>query len=754
MSGEAPVPPIAEDGGDAGVVDSQAVALAPAPVLEVASTQAAKQFVGSAEAAGVVAAMWRSRVSRVDTAERLEITDAAASSTKLEEERKLRLKMTVPTPLGVLALVFGDVPTLLGVLAVGAVQAVSMIGLAVTFSYFFDDLTTYTSNGRYAVFEFETLLLLGVLGAVQGLAAFSKSLLVDLGGNNLAVRLRVRLVKAVCGCTLDWFDSRRSPEAIFHAMEEEVEKLGKDFYKETFECFWDGLSAVTALLGMALISVGVTVSVVFAIPPLAILDAAFSTALERFNERYVAREADSDKEALDLLKRLRLIREHNMLMPELNDFLLASKDTKRFYTYVALARATYQFLLIVFASAFLCLVLYFEGKLAEDGKVSVGTALACLILAIFAQHYLNCLLEGLPKVVSGYGVAKSLKTLVNEAELAELAPGDEHIEIAQKQKRGAAAASRKVNPDPSKAALQASHKRLRKMHGKEEEAEPGTVEFIGVVFAYPHALGDVLLRGFNAKLLPGEITVLISNKGTSARAAGMLLLRHQEPRKGCVNLDGEDVASLDTRDLRKRTFSLSDEVMIFRGTIAENVLYGQAVEEARDEAAEQASLASCLEYAGLDRFVNGLEHGAQSVLKGTDGNESDETAFHLALSVNQRRRLQLARLFFRNPVFVVVDRFLDEALLKASGTATQNFNAEASSMRSAYRRALRQPFHRTVLVCAHTADEVFSADHGIFITDGKPVENGKISTLEQNPSSMMKEFVNHEEEAAIRWGFK
>ena len=738
----------------ASITSTDMVSINEAPAPDTDAPSSSSSYLPRQQAVSTLQAMWRSRVVRVDFAEQLQQMLAAQDSQKAMQEAEEYRKNIEPTFLGVLSLVFGDVFTMFGVLVVGVIQAVSTIGLAVVFSYFFDDLTTLTSNGKYAVFDFDTLLLLGVLGILQGVAAFSKALLVDLGGNNLAVKLRIRLVQGVCACTLDWFDSRHSANDIFKAMEEDMEVLTTSFYKECVECFWDALSAFTALGAMALISVPVTVSVIFAIPPLAMLDAAFSTALVSYKAKYTAREGESDKEALDLLRRLRLIREHAMLNKELDDFLVASRDTRKYYVFVAILRATYQLLVVTFATAFLCLILYFEGKLAEDGKVSVGTSLACLVLSFFAHYYLSHLLEGLPQIVSGFGVAKKIKQLVNEAEYAELAPGDEHIYIARKQKRGARAAQRKVEPDASKAALAATQKRLNKQRSKKEGAEPeeeeqkqGVVEFVSVVFAYPMQPTDLVLRGFNAKLPAESISAFISKHGTSARAAGMMILGHYTPRKGYVTLDEVDVATIETPMLRKMTMALNAESQMFRGTIAENVLYGQATVEDRDEVAERNMLLSCLEYAGIDRFVSNLENGADTMLKGEDGEDGDG----VTLSMNQRRRLQLARLFFRNPMFVIVDGFLDEALLKASGTATQSFNAEASSMRSAYRRALKQPFHRTALVCARTADEVFSSDHAVFILDGKPVESGLVSKLEQATNSMMAEFVDHEEEAVLRW---
>lgn len=179
-----------------------------------------------------------------------------------------------------------------------------------------------------------------------------------------------------------------------------------------------------------------------------------------------------------------------------------------------------------------------------------------------------------------------------------------------------------------------------------------------------------------------------------------LLFRFYDPTAGRVTIDGLDLRDLSTADLRQVMALVSQEVVLFDQTVAENIACGRP-------GATRGEIQAAAEAAFAHEFILQLPHGYDTCI-GEHG---------VTLSGGQRQRLAIARAFVRNAPILV----LDEA------TAALDSKAEAEVQTAIDRLAE----HRTVLCIAHRLSTLNSMDRVIVLNAGQIVEEGTISTLLQ-----------------------
>jgi ABC-type multidrug transport system fused ATPase/permease subunit len=167
----------------------------------------------------------------------------------------------------------------------------------------------------------------------------------------------------------------------------------------------------------------------------------------------------------------------------------------------------------------------------------------------------------------------------------------------------------------------------------------GAVAFHNVRFAYPLRPDVLVLDGFALQLAPGETFALVGESGSGKSTVAALLTRLYDVQGGSVQLDGADVRSLDPRALRRAIGHVTQEPLLFSGSIADNIAFAQpgAPLEAVVEAAKAAN---------AHAFVSALPRGYD-----TDVGERGAQ-----LSGGQRQRIAIARVLLAQPRLLLLVR--------------------------------------------------------------------------------------------------
>jgi ABC-type multidrug transport system fused ATPase/permease subunit len=221
----------------------------------------------------------------------------------------------------------------------------------------------------------------------------------------------------------------------------------------------------------------------------------------------------------------------------------------------------------------------------------------------------------------------------------------------------------------------------------------GEVRFEGVEHRYPTRPDATVLAGVDLVLKPGETVALVGRSGAGKSTLARLLPRFFDTTRGRVRLDGVDVRDLDLEELRRAIATVSQEPVLFSGTIAENIAYGNP----------EATLEE-IEGAARDAYIDELVRSLP------DGFETKVGERGVQLSGGQRQRVALARALLANPRVLILDE------------ATSHLDAESEA---AIQKALDKLLTgRTALVIAHRLSTVRRADRIVVLDRGQIAEQG------------------------------
>lgn len=221
----------------------------------------------------------------------------------------------------------------------------------------------------------------------------------------------------------------------------------------------------------------------------------------------------------------------------------------------------------------------------------------------------------------------------------------------------------------------------------------GRLAFSNVTFRYPSRPEVTVLNDVSFNAVAGETVALVGPSGSGKSTMAALVLRFYEVEKGAVMIDGRSTADFDLESLRSQMAVVPQDVILFGGTIRENIGYGKpgaSMDEIMDAARK----------ANAHDFVSSFPEGYDTVV-GERG---------IKLSGGQRQRIAIARAVLKDPRILILDE------------ATSSLDSESERL---VQEALdKLMVGRTSIVIAHRLSTVRNADRIVVLDRGKVVENG------------------------------
>jgi ATP-binding cassette subfamily B protein len=226
----------------------------------------------------------------------------------------------------------------------------------------------------------------------------------------------------------------------------------------------------------------------------------------------------------------------------------------------------------------------------------------------------------------------------------------------------------------------------------------GEVQFRDVHFSYPSRADLPVLQGLTLSARPGEKIALVGPSGAGKSTIVSLLLRFYEPVSGVVRLDGQDAAEWDLATVRGNMAIVPQEVLLFGGSIRDNIAYG------RPGASEEEILAAS-QRAHCHEFITLFPEG-YGTLVGERG---------VKLSGGQRQRIAIARALLKDPAILILDE------------ATSSLDSESEALiQEALAELLRG---RTAFIIAHRLSTVRQCDRICVVEGGVITESGTHAEL-------------------------
>jgi ATP-binding cassette subfamily B protein len=237
-----------------------------------------------------------------------------------------------------------------------------------------------------------------------------------------------------------------------------------------------------------------------------------------------------------------------------------------------------------------------------------------------------------------------------------------------------------------------------RLSGGSEQTLQGQISFEGLSFSYPSRPEIAVLSEFSVNLPAGQRTAIVGPSGAGKSTLFSLILGFNDPSSGKLSFDGEDSQEISLDCLRSQIAIVPQEVMLFGGSISENIAYGKP--GASDEEIENAA-----KMANAHDFIAELPDTYETLV-GPRGTK---------LSGGQRQRIAIARAILADPKILLLDE------------ATSALDSESERLvNEALERLMKG---RTSLVIAHRLSTVRHADQILVISKGKLVEQGNHEAL-------------------------
>lgn len=238
-----------------------------------------------------------------------------------------------------------------------------------------------------------------------------------------------------------------------------------------------------------------------------------------------------------------------------------------------------------------------------------------------------------------------------------------------------------------------------------EKEKSGEIEFKNVSFNYPTRPDFVVLKNISFKAHIGETVALVGSSGSGKSTIASLISRFYDPVNGVIMVDGKNSKEYTLTDLRKKIALVPQDVILFAGTILDNIAYGKpgATTEEIEEAAKKANAFDFIT-SFPDKFAT---------LVGERG---------IQLSGGQRQRIAIARAVLKNPSILILDE------------ATSSLDSESEHL---VQEALEKLMvGRTSIVIAHRLATIRNADKIVVLQKGEVLESGNHSELIKNEEGL------------------
>ena len=233
------------------------------------------------------------------------------------------------------------------------------------------------------------------------------------------------------------------------------------------------------------------------------------------------------------------------------------------------------------------------------------------------------------------------------------------------------------------------------------DAVKGHIKFHNLNFAYPSRPNVQVLNNLNFEVQQGHYIALVGPSGAGKTTLASVLFGFYKIEDGQISIDGKNIEEYDLHFLRKQIAIVPQDIILFGGSIKENIAYGKldASEQEIEDAAKKAN--------ALD-FINDFPEKMETLV-GERG---------IQLSGGQRQRIAIARALLKNPSILILDE------------ATSALDSESEKLVQEAMHVLMKG--RTSIVIAHRLSTIKNADLILVLENGQIIEQGTHHELQKN----------------------
>jgi ABC-type multidrug transport system fused ATPase/permease subunit len=235
----------------------------------------------------------------------------------------------------------------------------------------------------------------------------------------------------------------------------------------------------------------------------------------------------------------------------------------------------------------------------------------------------------------------------------------------------------------------------------------GALAFNKVHFSYPSRKEIEVLKGLSFEAKAGEKVAIVGSSGAGKSTIASLILRFYDPQSGDILFDNKPSSAYALTDIRNQVAIVPQDVLLFGGTIRENIAYGKL-------SASDDEIILSSKQANAHNFIQSLPEGYNTIV-GERG---------MKLSGGQRQRIAIARALLKDPAILILDE------------ATSSLDSESERLVQEALEVLMKG--RTSIIIAHRLSTIREADKIVVLEKGVVIESGTHDELLKNEEGLYR----------------
>jgi subfamily B ATP-binding cassette protein MsbA len=497
-------------------------------------------------------------------------------------------------------------------------------------------------------------LLLILLFLVRGVASFVDTFFLKYVGRRVVADLRQEMFEHLLRLPTGYYDSHSSGQTL-SKFTYNVENVASATTSALTTVVRDGFTILGLVAYMLYIDVGLSAIFLLVGPAMAVAVRYASKRFRRVSKRIQDRVGELTHTAQEAIEAHRVVKAFGGQPRETERFRRVNEKTRTLQMKMIATEAASVPLVQLIAAIAIAVIVYLSTLQGLRADITVGTFMSFVVAMGLLLGPIKRLTAVNAQIQRGLIAAESLFELLDSA--TERDTGTRTLGRAE-----------------------------------------GRVEYRGVSHVYDPEKGPVL-RGVDLVIQPGESVAFVGRSGSGKSTLVSLLPRFYDASEGQILVDGIDVRELTLANLRVQISVVTQDVVLFNDTVANNIAYGVAAQVSSAEIERAAEGAHALE------FIRALPQGFDTLI-GDRG---------VLLSGGQRQRLAIARAMLKDAPILILDE------------ATSALDTEAERHIQAALEQLME--HRTTLVIAHRLSTVEKADRILVLDQGRIVEAGRHDEL-------------------------
>jgi ATP-binding cassette subfamily B multidrug efflux pump len=546
-------------------------------------------------------------------------------------------------------------------------------------------LAKHILTPRIELLPLDALAYVGlVIG--QNVSSFCEQWFVQLAGQRTMHDLRIAIFDHVLGQRAAFFD-RMPVGRLMTRMTNDIESLNEMFSQGAITIVGDVVKAVAIMIVLLCIDVELALITFATLPLLFVIveyaRRAMRTSFRQIRVRLAAMNAFA-QEHLFGIRVVQLLGRGAIAQREYNEINAGHRDA-----YLLQIRADAGMYALVEAVSYVAIgaVLWWASQHRLLPLIIGGVATSAAIQIIWQFYgYINQFFEPIRDLSAKYAVMQGA-----------MAASERIFQLLDTDELDGAGDPDATKPEFDSSRSDRSGERppaeVQPTKRKPELAGPA-VELAGVHFSYG---AEPVLRGVDVRVTRGSTIAMVGATGSGKSTVIKLLTRLYERDRGAIRIDGVDVRDIPLAELRRRITVVSQDVILFAGTLEENIALGKPY--AREQ------IESAIRRVGLDRALARRGTGLETKVAERGAN----------FSAGERQLVAFARALLRDPEILVLDE------------ATAHVDPEAEEL---IERGVAELMKgRTTLVIAHRLSTIRNADLIVVMDKGQVIEQGKHDEL-------------------------